>query len=106
MGNYETIFTENCPQIEAEKMLVVEDFSACPQTCLVHGSYFYIIIYTYCAIFRDDVCVSNRLMRTLVYEMIVSKVRTVKQLSLYRHIHYHNSTIVNFLKQKTGLFTE
>ena len=34
MGNYQTIFTENCPQIEAEKMLVVEDFSACPQTCL------------------------------------------------------------------------
>ena len=27
MGNYQTIFTENCPQIEAEKMLVVEDFS-------------------------------------------------------------------------------
>ena len=42
MGNYQTIFTENCPQIEAEKMLVVEDFSACLQTCLVHGSYFYI----------------------------------------------------------------
>ena len=42
MGNYQTIFTENCPQIEAEKMIVVEDFSACPQTCLVHGSYFYI----------------------------------------------------------------
>ena len=44
MGNYQTIFTENCPQIEAEKMLVlvVEDFSACPQTCLVHGSHFYI----------------------------------------------------------------
>ena len=42
MGNYQTIFTENCPQIEAEKMLVVEDFSACPQNCLVHGCYFYI----------------------------------------------------------------
>ena len=41
MGNYQTIFTENCPQIEAEKTLVVEDFSACPQTCLVHDSYFY-----------------------------------------------------------------
>ena len=54
MGNYQTIFTENCPQIEAKKMLVGEDFSACLQTCLVHGSYFY--IYTYCAIFRDDVC--------------------------------------------------
>ena len=38
MGNYQTIFTENCPQIEAENMLVVEDFSACLQTCLVHGS--------------------------------------------------------------------
>ena len=40
MGNYQTIFTENCPQIEAEKMLVVEDFSVCPQTCLVHVSFF------------------------------------------------------------------
>ena len=40
MGIYYTIFTENCPQIEAEKMLVVDDFLACPQTCFVHGSYF------------------------------------------------------------------
>ena len=66
MGNYQTIFTENCPQIEAEKMLVAEDFSACPQTCFVHGSYFY--IYTQCAIFRDDVCVSNRLIN--VYTLV------------------------------------
>ena len=41
MGNYQTIFIENCPQTEAEMTLVVEDFSACPQTCLVHASYFY-----------------------------------------------------------------
>ena len=98
MGNYQTIFTENFPQIEAEKMLVVEDFLAYPQTCLVHSSYFY--IYALCAIFRDDVCVSNRLMCTLVDEMIVSKVWTVKQLSLYRRIYYHKGTIVNYLQQK------
>ena len=42
-------------------------------------------------------------MCTLVDEMIVSKVWTVKQLSLYRHIHYHKGTIVNYLQQKKKL---